>query len=60
MAEDAPLSYEERQLAMFILGPWVSTMHFSATCYRCLPLQLIGCFLDILLQGILFGQVSQL
>jgi len=42
MAEDAPLSYEERQLAMFILGPW-----------------LIGCFLDILLQGILFGQFNQ-
>jgi len=42
MAPDAPLTYEERQLSIFILGPWM-----------------IGCFLDLLLQGILFGQFSE-
>jgi hypothetical protein len=27
MAQDAPLTYEERQLAMFIIGPWVSILY---------------------------------
>ncbi|KAF8062388.1 hypothetical protein FPV67DRAFT_268673 [Lyophyllum atratum] len=41
MAVDSPLTHEELQLAVFILGPW-----------------LIGCFLDVLLQGVLFCQFS--
>ncbi|GLB39972.1 hypothetical protein LshimejAT787_0704820 [Lyophyllum shimeji] len=41
MTQDSPLTQEELQLAIFILGPW-----------------LIGCFIDVLLQGILFCQFS--
>jgi len=42
MAEDAPMTPEELELAVFILGPW-----------------LIGCLVDVLLQGVLFGQFSR-
>lgn len=41
MADEATLTHQERELAIFILGPW-----------------LVGCFIDVMLQGVLFCQFS--
>lgn len=60
MAQESPMTYEELQLAIFILGPLVrmGTHTHGLDNQRIHVLQLIACFLDILFQGVLLCQVS--
>ena len=59
MSEDATMNAAELALAKFILGPWVRLFNdMRATLIS--PPQLIGSFLDVLLQGVLFCQASKM